>query len=273
MSNSLKPRCPSELLKEEFEIRRGKNPLYSMNAFAKAIGVSSGYLSEVFSGKKLLTSDQGAKIANRLGYSEEIRTNFLSAVDSKYAEGRLQRNFLSKSKKESFAPIAEDQYRVLADWYHFAILNLIRTNRFENDPCWIGERLGITPEEAESAMDRLCHLGFIGYDGDKIVATQNHFATSNDIASAAIRKSHKQILQKTISCLDAVDVEKRNISCLMFPADMSKLQEAKELLRDYSRKVALFLEQGDLSEVYCLNVQLVPLTQLGETEATLSPLN
>ena len=52
-----------KILKDELKTRQERNSSYSMNAFAKSLGVSSGSLSNILNKKRPMT----AKLIERLG--------------------------------------------------------------------------------------------------------------------------------------------------------------------------------------------------------------
>lgn len=57
-----------EWLKREFLQRREKNPSFSQRAFATRLGLSPGYVSDLFAEKKPLTPELCERLAVRLGY-------------------------------------------------------------------------------------------------------------------------------------------------------------------------------------------------------------
>src|ERR1039458_6348832 len=57
-------------LKAELADRASKNEAYSLRAFAKSLGFSSSFISEVIQGKKTLSGDAASKIAMQLELNE-----------------------------------------------------------------------------------------------------------------------------------------------------------------------------------------------------------
>jgi hypothetical protein len=56
-----------EKLKEELELRRKKNPRYSLRAMARDLGVSPSCLSRTLNGKTKMNSEREERIAGLLG--------------------------------------------------------------------------------------------------------------------------------------------------------------------------------------------------------------
>ena len=61
----------SEFLMGIFNDRKDKNPRYSLRAFARSLGVSSGQLSEILSGKRPLSHKLARRISIALALIEE----------------------------------------------------------------------------------------------------------------------------------------------------------------------------------------------------------
>lgn len=53
-------------LVEELQKRKEKNSFYSMNSFARSLGLSSGALSQILAGKRNIGSRTAVKIAQNL---------------------------------------------------------------------------------------------------------------------------------------------------------------------------------------------------------------
>jgi uncharacterized protein (TIGR02147 family) len=231
-------------LTQEYKKRRAKNPAYSLRAFAKFLHLPAGRVSEILSGKRSATPAVAQKIADPLGLSPQ------------------QRKSLAPAKSASdYQLLADDEFEIIADWYHFAILNLVDTEGFRSEPSFIAKRLGISPAEARDAINRLVRLGLLALEGKRLVKTGQNFRTTTDIPSGALRNFQRLGLKQAEESLEAHGVEERDITSIMFPADPELLPEAKRLIREFRYKMDKFFEGGRRTEVFRLNVQLVPVTK------------
>jgi hypothetical protein len=91
--------------------------------------------------------------------------------------------------------------------------------------------------------------------------------TTQDIESAALKRSHAQSLEQVIEALNVVPAQLREINSTTMAISLRRLPEAKKLIRQFQRKLCAFLECNDdaseaREEVYNLNVQLVPVSKL-----------
>ena len=221
-----------EHLETEFLKRRRKNPRFSLRAYAHYLGLPPGRLSELMSGKRRFSLALADRVTQRLG---------APPVDKR--------------------KLAEDELKLIADWQHFAILSLLRCNGLRPDPRAMAVRLGISATEARIALDRLQRLGLVKRSGDRWARTAKDLCTTTDIASSALRESHRQALEHAMRSLDETPVEARSVTSVTMAIDPSKLPQAKRLIASFESAMETLLEMGDRTEVYNLNIQLVPLTK------------
>lgn len=70
--------------------------------------------------------------------------------------------FLQVPKRgTSFKPLTPVKFEQISDWYSFAILELATLPKFEFNPAWIIDQLGITRPEAKHALNTLKRLGLL----------------------------------------------------------------------------------------------------------------
>ncbi len=256
------------ILKLHYEIRNRKNRSYSLRAFARDLGLTSSRLTEVLQGKQGLSGKWAAQIADRLQLSHEEKQEFCDLVDAQHSRSILKRNLaqerLSQFNKIVIKPLAEDAFRLIADWYHYAILELTYLKDFSSDSTWIAKKLKITKEEAEEAVMRLERLNLIIRTADGSFKPSKHMTTTTDgVSSVAIRKFHDQIIQKALWSLHNQTVEQRNITNMMFAINKEDLPWAESVIRDFRRTFSKKIESNPLKKdsVYCLAIQLIPVSE------------
>jgi transcriptional regulator with XRE-family HTH domain len=109
------------MLGAELARRRGRNPRYSLRAFARALGTHHSTLSQILQRRRRLTTRAINQLGTRLGLSEEVM-----------AEAR---------REERCA----------------AILRLTRDPRFRADSRWIATMAGIPLDDVNVALHWLLH--------------------------------------------------------------------------------------------------------------------
>lgn len=249
----------AQLLREELRQRQTRNPNFSLRAFARWLQLSPAHLSQVMSGKRPVTLRMAEKIVSRLGLSPVERLHFLKST----LPGWVEDDAHLPTGPDRVLP--EDRFRLIADWYHFAILSLCKLPGAQSDPRWIARRLGISQSQASEATARLERMGLLQLKpnfkqiGDPLRVT-------SEVPSEAIRKFHKQTLALATEKIDTVEAGRRDLNAITMSINASKLPLARKLIDECLSKVSAVLETGTATDVYTLSMQLFPLTQaLGDS--------
>lgn len=167
-------------------------------------------------------------------------------------------------KGEGYEFLDMDSYRFIADWYHFAILSLMRTRDFQCNAEWISARLGITKKTVESALATLIRVGIVEFRRKKLIRTKKSLHSPDGIAHPALVRAHLQNLERARTSLLEDDVEARDFTAITMAINPKKLKEAKARIRRFRDELARFLESEPREQVYKLCIQLIPITR-GET--------
>lgn len=241
-------------LKRELLARIKKNPRYSLRAFAAQLDLDPSTLSKMLKGKRVVGRKTTLQLAAKLGLSQAQIAKFLKA-DGKDLEG----------PQAAYKFLALDQFAVISDWFHFAILELAMIKDFQPNRDWIAGRLGLKSIEVDAAIDRLIRVGLLEITpSGKWNDLSSGFTTniSNDMTSSAHRKLQEQLLTKAISAQHA-PANRRDHSAMTMAIDSSKIPEAKERIRQFRRSLTKFLTEGteEKDSVFSLNIALFPLTQ------------
>ena len=244
-----------DIIKEKLEAKKKKNSLYSLRGFAKQLGISPAHLSQILNKKRPLTLKTANKIANSLSLSPIEKEKFLDALNTD------QINSLKEAElTQERLTLAEDEFRLISDWEHFAILSLSELPKNSYDSRWIAKRLNIDMAKATQARDRLVRMGILQKKGKGFIQIAPPLTTTQDILDQSIQKNHIQNLHLAAQRLEEVSLEHREFTSVTFASNPKKIKEAKQMIRNFKRKLTRFLEDTDKLEVYTLAIQLFPLT-------------
>ncbi len=241
------------LLKAQLSERQKKNPRFSLRAFSKMLAISPAQLSSLISGRKKLTPKLASRIIESLDLDHDSYSSLIEEMVPHPRKAKIQLPELQV--------LPEDEFKLISDWVHFAILSLAHTKRNLADINWIAKKLVITPKAAREAFQRLHKLGLVKNQGAGFIQTSRPLTTTADIPSKVIRDYHKQNLHLALEKIDRVSVEKREYSSITMAVDPKKIAKAKKMINDFKQKLCLELESGATSEVYTFSMQLFPLTQ------------
>jgi uncharacterized protein (TIGR02147 family) len=253
-----------QILTSEFERRRKLNGSYSLRAFAKRLVVSPAQLSQLMSGKRPLSSKMASRIAEKLALSpSERRTVFQSLVRQKLGEmGSWHSD--DESLRRS---LEEERFRVISDWYHFAMLSLFEIPGARVDPKWIAKQLGIQPLEAAQALRRLQQLGLVKVNGRKVTLEQRAVDVNPQQRSAAVRRFHQQVMALASQRIETAPIEVRDFRAVCLAIDKRKLEKARGKIQKFFRELADELESGNKQEVYLFSTQLFPVKECNGVES------
>lgn len=251
-------------LREELARRQRTNPSYSLWAFAKQLGIQPPTLSAVLTGKRPLPTAMAEALPEKLSFSPAEKKRFLGSVYTQKASSSPN----PSSEHESSARILREElhHKIIAEWEHYAILTLADTRGFQAKKSWIAKRLGISDVRAQTALDRLVQSGLMSVDasGKARLHQVNVHTGSEDVASVALRHSHREALTMGIEKLESVPLEKRDYSTMTIAVSTDRMKDAKKLIRGFQKQLSELLEDGKRTEVYQICVQLYPMTELQE---------
>jgi uncharacterized protein (TIGR02147 family) len=236
-----------DFLQHELVKRCKSNPKYSLRAFARQLGMEPSFLSKVLRKQRNISSKRVAQLGQRLGMKP-----------NEMAEVQKNSDVLS-----SFSPVDADQFQMIADWYHFAILELSLVKNFKPSIRWIAACLGISHAEAQSAVERLQRLGKIAIDSrtGKWKVKTGFTTTASPISTGAFRTMQKQILSLAAEKMESVPIEERDQSSMTMAIDSARIPEAKKMIKNFRRRLMRYLQSGKTKDdVYLLSISLFPGT-------------
>lgn len=260
-----------ELLRDELEFRRRANPSYSLRAFAKKLGVAPSRLSEVLQGKRGLSGASARTIATNLGLSDRERDLFEDLVAAQHARSEAKR----AAARERLATAQRDgdwdddvtlaQLEQIAGWEHSAIMGLLAVEGFEPRPAWIARRLGISPQRAQAALDRLLEVGFLRKRGRALVAGTGPVRSPGGKPSRRLREANAEALDLAKQALFEQPLDAREFGLGYLCVGSEQLPLAKQLIREFRRSFYEALAQPERPDrVYCLSVAFFGLDQPSE---------
>lgn len=254
------------ILDRAFDVRVKKNPGYSLRAFARDLEMPVSKLSEVLRGRRGISRKAGLRIAEIIHLSKEETEYFVAWIELEHARSELRRKraqdiVAAHEAMRSFGQIDLERFRVIADWYHLAILELTRTKGFQSNAKWIAGRLGISEADASAAVKRLIGFELLREtEGGDWVPTSGNLATPSGIPSEKIREHHCQILDRAKNALEKTPIEKRDFSTVTLAVDSSQIEKARALLKEFRRRFAEEIQSVEVRDrVYVLGLQFFPL--------------
>jgi uncharacterized protein (TIGR02147 family) len=237
-------------LKAEFERRRARNKAYSMRAFASSLGVGIATLSDVMSGKRGLSPKNRVKISEKLKLSPLDRERFLTKQNQEEELEKLE--------------LEDRKFRLISDWYHYAILELTYVKDHKASAAWIAKKIGIAKTTVKDALVRLVELQLLKIEDSCLIQTTPPLKTTDNIPSLAIRKRHQELMDLAKESIEHDPIDQRYFYEITIAVDPARVEEAQMLMRKSIRKIAKKLGTGKPTEIYSLGTQLFPLNGRGK---------
>lgn len=254
------------LLKEAYLERKKRNTRYSLRAFARQLDLSPSYVSLLFRGKRHLNPETASETARRLGWNGRQQKYFLSllryetALTDSDRELALRQLTRMKNSNLQFSTLEHDVFTLVSNWHYNAILSLLTLKNVRPSTGFIARRLGLEPEAAQAALERLLRLNLVRHERGLWYATSNHLQVKST-PSAAIRRHHQEVLAKAGAALEQQSFDERDFSATTLTVDPARLPEVKKRILEFHKEMALLLEGDSPSEVYQLSLQLFRLTR------------
>lgn len=248
----------NQLLRSEFEDRVVKNRSYSLRRYARDLGISVSLLSQLVRNQRIIGKNTADKVLNRLGMVDDLRNEYMASLNQTRPKGLRALKVAQKYKEFANKDKIDDE--IVGNWQCFAILNLMSTSDFRDEPSWIAKRLAISDTEVRRALEVLKMKDIIGVRDGKLVANVANLETLRGTPSDVIKKFHEDMLSKTSKAIRKVPFSMYDVTTVMVPFDIEKLGAAKELISEFTAKMDHLFSSDKADEVYALNVQLVPLT-------------
>jgi len=250
---------------DELEARRERNPRYSLRAFARDLELPADQLSSVLKRRYGLSRRRAEDIAERLGLSGDERRFFCNLVEAEHGRSPTARQAAKVAldlgqAKSGDSLLGIDEFKLIADWYHFAILELTELDGGHVSVATIPGRLGLSARTANDAVARLLRLGLITRERGKLRATAQETFAPKGIADRSKRRFLGQLGAKALVALDEQPFNEREFSSDMFALAKTDLPEIKRLVQELRRGLAkAALAPGKKDALYCLNVQFFKL--------------
>lgn len=242
-------------LQDEFVNRSERNRRYSLRAFAKALNIGSSDLSKILANKRGITPKLVRRLAEPLKLSDTQVRLFVNSLKNTNA---------TSSEETNFRNLSDDTFRIVADWYHFGILELMKLSSFQADVNWIAKQLQLSPVAVNIAIERLQRVGFIlvNSDGSWRDGVGPTSMISNFRSTKARRHLQQQVLELAVNALDNVPITEREQSAVIMAIDSSRLEDAKRLIDKFRRDLIAVLAgpNSNKDRVAILNLSLFPAT-------------
>lgn len=243
---------------------QSKNPSYSLRSYAGKVGVHVGALSSIMNGKRNVSRVLAERIARKLLIDPQVRSELLGLFPERRKNKKAQDEVQSGPR---YMEVEASQFKMIAEWEHYAVLSLMNCKDFKDESSWIAVRLGISESRVLEVLKRLLGLQLIKRNSeDKLIRAHSSIRSSDDTVNLSLRKSHEVGLDLAKESLNRDSVTERDFTYVTMAIDPKNISEAKEMIRKFQDDLSDLLESGNPTEVYRFSTQLIPLTKLDQNK-------
>jgi transcriptional regulator with XRE-family HTH domain len=241
-------------LQSELARRCARNPQYSLRAFALHLGVDHSTLSQWLRGRRPIMRRSIEALGTALGVTPAAIASYVDHSGREPEDAPFTAAGL----------LSGDTVSLIADWYHFAILELTRLQDFRADSRWIARVLDISVDEVNMALQRLIRLyllemssaeRWIDKSGDASVGVDT-------LPDDTISRLHHQTGERSIAAVRGVPITLREHVSITMAISSRALPRAFELAARFRQQLVELLQDGETDDVYQIEVAMFPITAL-----------
>jgi uncharacterized protein (TIGR02147 family) len=264
-TNQLGPVSPPvsfrHFLQGELARRCARNGQYSLRAFAKFLGLDHSTLSQLLRGKRRLTERTVRRCGMRLGLDEASVAEFIRAEKR---NDESDDNGLIEVRR-----LASDTAALVAEWQHYAILELVRLRDFRPDSRWIARVLGLSVDEVNIALQRLLRLGLLAMEAPNRWTDRSGdtSASVRGFTRAALRQLVAQSRERLLETVADPSAGPCAYSSTTVAVPAGRVAEVSERIERFQRELLAFLQKNAQPDnVFQLEISFIPLTRLNPPE-------
>lgn len=235
----------SNLLKEKLEERRVSDDQYSLRKFSKDLGMNSGILSSIISGKRKVSYDLAEKICMKMGMAPNQILLLL-------AEPEI-------SQRVNMKKMAQEHYEIFTNGNYQSLLALLKTKDFRTDVNWIASRLEVDEETALTMIRKIVRTGVAKFNDQSMLVRDSTGVYSMTEKSDEIKKSIEDHLTKTLEYLRKRDDSVSEFPMMVIAINSEKIPEAKRRILNFLLEMRELLQDDQADEVYRLSIQFLPM--------------
>lgn len=256
-------------LKESLVSKKQKNGAFSLRALARMTKIQPSLLSNILNGDRELTEEGALKVAQGLGLDSAETEYFILLVQYSRAKSPELKETI-RNRIQAKNPVLDkehdlslDHFRIISDWHHMAILRALEIPGAENTSKRLAEKLRIDPLEVGLALERLERLELVArVKKNTWKSTRSRVLIQSAAPNDAIKKFHKQMLEKIIQAQDTLTPGERYSGTETLTISVSKMKQAHQAIEEcFAKLVSLSQKPSTDSQVIHFGIYSIPLTQ------------
>lgn len=258
---------PRVALLSYLDTRQAEDSSFSVRKWSKEMGFKThSMVSFLLQGKRKIGLQHIDKFAETMSLTDSEKKylkgiTLLSKTDNE--DERLYHLIeLAKYSPERYLKSKRiNKFKIIADWYHMAIMALTDVEGESLTEVKIRLYLGnkVSSTQLAEAVERLIDLGLLKRNNEFLLSDYDASFTTNDIPDEGIKEYHRQTCDLAKQAVDEVDLLNREFQSFSMAMFKENISVAKEIIRKFKEEFCLSLGgQGD--NIYQMNIQFFQLS-------------
>lgn len=256
-------------LKETVAQRKGVHGFSLRRLTSQAGFASSGFISEVISGRKNLSPASAIKLGKALGFNNEELTHFDILVrynQAKEPEEKawLLQHILRSNPGPSGPKVPAEQWEFYSHWLHAVIREILHCLPFKGDAGDLARRIvpAQSVENIRDSIQLLNRLGLIKRNAQGVYKPTDRVIALDDPAAAPLlNELQRQMLDLARDAFTRWPREERLMSSSTLSLSQKQFLKACGLIRQMRRQLLELAKSDEESDrVFQLSIAFFPLS-------------
>jgi uncharacterized protein (TIGR02147 family) len=259
-------------LKDYYDERKSRQSFFSYKVFGKKVGLDGSYLAKVLIGARHIADEsvkaftEACDLAGK--EAEYFEVLVLFAKSKTEPEEKVHFERLLNLKNVGAQQLLANQFEYYKTWYHSAIRSILEYFDFRGDYAELAEGLSppVTVKEAEESIALLTALGLIEPDAEgRYRVTNANVTTGPQWRSLAIESFQEESLRLSRESIKRHPKHVRDLSTVTMTINAKDYIELRDRIKEFRGSVINYVNRStDPDRTYQMNIQLFPLTRIGD---------
>lgn len=234
-------------LQERFEVRKLKNPRFSLRQYANSLGINSGTLSAILAGKRSLPLNKVVSVAKKLNLSKDEGRKFLESLNHPniFDDGVIE---ISTENLES--------------WEYSVILYLFRRKTYKASKDTVCAKTSIPRGKIDGIIEKLVARDILEVSSDGYISCKGRgIRIRTDWSTEESRHDQRKNLKLSMDNLESAPIEISKFTYQTICIDNRTFASLKKKLNKFWAEIEKLSDCDNNGHLHRISVAMFPLTK------------